>query len=150
MFFKIFFHGDVNIRLPPIIMAANNRTRCQHHRKLWVIPSTCLLYQNTFHVRCVPIWNSLPCKAVQAETTAAFQMAGLPIITFCHILLMKSHVCRLVNYYLSAVLFCTELEVLKARLPQNRPRCSKCHNFIYGLDLSTNHQDLANTGGFAH
>ncbi len=58
MFFKI-FHGQVNIPLPPIIMAADNQTRCLHHYKLWVIPSACLLYQNTFYVRYVPIWNCL-------------------------------------------------------------------------------------------
>ncbi len=41
----------------------------------WTSRTLGLLY-----VRCVPVWNCLPCKAVEVETTAAFQMVSLPII----------------------------------------------------------------------
>ena len=79
MFFKI-FNGHVNIPLPPAIVAADNRTRCLHEHKLRVIPSTCLLYQNSYYVRCIPIWNNLPHQAVCAATVKAFQSAALPAI----------------------------------------------------------------------
>jgi hypothetical protein len=38
MFFKI-NNGHVNIPLPPVIVAADNRTRCLHDNKLRVIPA---------------------------------------------------------------------------------------------------------------
>ena len=79
MFYKI-FNGLVNIPLPPVIVAADNRTRCLHEHKLRVIPSSCLLYQNSYYVRCVPTWNNLPQRAVHADTVTAFQSATLPAI----------------------------------------------------------------------
>ncbi len=53
MFFKIYHHdhSHVNILLPPIIMAADNRTRCLHHHKLRVIPSACLVY-HVYQILC--------------------------------------------------------------------------------------------------
>ena len=79
MFYKI-CNGLVNIPLPPVIVAADNRTRCLHEHKLRVIPSSCLVYQNSYYVRCIPTWNNLPQRAVHADTVTAFQSAALPAI----------------------------------------------------------------------
>ncbi len=56
-----------NIPLPPIIMAVDNWARWAHHHNLWLIPSACLVYQNTFYMRCVPVWNHLPHKTVYKQ-----------------------------------------------------------------------------------
>ena len=79
MFYKV-YHGQVGISLPPSIYAADNRTRCLHEFKLRTIPANCLLYQHSFYVRCIPVWNALPMNAVTAATAKVFQSAALPVI----------------------------------------------------------------------
>ena len=79
MFFKI-HHGLMHISLPVIITTADARTRRQHKHKLRTLPATCKPYQQSFYVRCIPLWNALTEEAVTASTTEVFQRAAIPVI----------------------------------------------------------------------
>ena len=80
MFFKV-YHGFVGIQLPAIIIKADTRTRCHHEFKLRAVPASCLIYQHSFYVRCIPVWNSLPQHAVSAPSVESFQKAAMPVIS---------------------------------------------------------------------
>ena len=79
MFFFI-HHGLMHISLPVIITTADARTRRQHKHKLRTLPATCTPYQQSFYVRCIPLWNALTEEAVTASTTEVFQRAAIPVI----------------------------------------------------------------------
>ena len=82
MFFKI-HHGLMHISLPVIMTTADARTRRQHKHKLRTLPATCTPYQQSFYVRCIPLWNALTElteEAVTASTTEVFQRAAIPVI----------------------------------------------------------------------
>ena len=63
LFYKI-KHGLVGIILALVLILADSRTRCQNTNKLRVVTSTCLTYQYSYFVRCVPVWNHLQCTSV--------------------------------------------------------------------------------------
>ena len=48
----------MRISLPVIITTADTRTRRQHKHKLRTLPATCTSYQQSFYVRCTPLWNA--------------------------------------------------------------------------------------------
>ena len=79
MFYKV-YHGHVGIPFPSHIQAADKRTRGQHEAKLRLTQSTCQIYQHSFYVRCLPVWNTLPKNAIYAATVRSFQTAALPTI----------------------------------------------------------------------
>ena len=79
LFYKI-KHGLVGITLPLVLIPADSRTRCQNTDKLRVVTSSCLTYQYSYFVRCVPFWNHLPQSAIDAQTVAQFQTAAFPTI----------------------------------------------------------------------
>ena len=71
----------MHISLPVIITTADARTsRCQHKHKLRTLPATCTPYQQSFYVRCIPLWNALTEEAVTASTAELFQRAAIPVI----------------------------------------------------------------------
>ena len=64
------------ITLPLVLIPANSRTRCQNTDNLRVVTSSCLTYQYSYFVRCIPVWNHLPQSAIDAQTVAQFQTAA--------------------------------------------------------------------------
>ena len=79
LFYKI-KHGLEGIALPYVLIPINSRTRCQNTNKLQVVTSSCLTYQYSYFVLCVPVWNHLPQSAIDARTIAQFQTAAFPTI----------------------------------------------------------------------
>ena len=59
LFYKI-KHGLVGITLPLVLIPADSRTRCQNTNKLRVVTSSCLTYQYSYFVCCVPVCNRRP------------------------------------------------------------------------------------------
>ena len=67
--------------LPVIITTADARTRRQHKHKLRTLPAVILrTLQQSFYVRCIPLWNALTEEAVTASTAEVFQRAAIPVI----------------------------------------------------------------------
>ena len=55
----LILHGLMRISLPVIITTADVLTRRQHKHKLRTPPATCTPHQQSFYVRCIPLWNAL-------------------------------------------------------------------------------------------
>ena len=67
--------------LPVVITtAADARTRRQHKHQLRTLPATCTPYQQSFYVRCIPLWDALTEEAITASTAEVFQRAATPVI----------------------------------------------------------------------
>ena len=79
-FFKI-HHILVCISLPTIIYTADVCTRRHHKYKPRTLPASCMIYQHSFYVCSIPMWNSLTQEAVMAATAEEFQKAIIKIIT---------------------------------------------------------------------
>ena len=79
MFFKI-HHGLMHISLPVSITTADARTRRQHKHNLRTLTATCTPYQQSFYVRCIPLWNALTEEAVTASTAEVFQRSAILVI----------------------------------------------------------------------
>ena len=78
--FFFIHHGLMHISLPVIITTADASTRRQHKHKLRTLPATCTPYQQSFYVRCIPLWNALTEEAVTASTAEVFQRTAIPVI----------------------------------------------------------------------
>ena len=70
----------MRISLPDIITIADARTRRQHKHKLRTLQATCTPYQQSFYVRCIPLWNALTEEAVIESTAEVFKRAAIPVI----------------------------------------------------------------------
>ena len=74
----------------------DSRNRCQNTNTLQVVTSSCLTYQYSYFVLCVPVWNHLPQSAIDAQTIAQFQTAAFPTIRalYCYShLVYKCSIC---------------------------------------------------------
>ena len=79
MFYKI-QHGFVNIGFPTAVAPSYTATRQNHEHKYMAIQANTQVYKNSYFVRTVPVWNSLPVTAVKAANVAQFQAACLPVV----------------------------------------------------------------------
>ena len=79
MFYKI-QHGFVNISFPTAVAPSYTATRQNHEHKYMAIQANTQVYKNSYFVRTVPVWNSLPATAVKAANVAQFQAACLPVV----------------------------------------------------------------------
>ena len=70
----------MHISLPVIITTTDVRIRRQHKHKLRTLPATCTSFQQSFYVRCIPLWNALIKEAATASTAEVFQRAAIPVI----------------------------------------------------------------------
>ena len=89
----------MHISLPVIITTAVARTRRQHKHKLRTLPATCTPYQQSFYVRCIPLWNALTEEAVTASTAEMFPESRHPSHSYIDILVD----CFSVNHGLPAL-----------------------------------------------
>ena len=74
MLFKI-YHALVLV----INIAADDRTRWHNEYRLRILLVSCLIYQTSFYIRPIPMWNALNQRAVAAAVAEAFQRPALPV-----------------------------------------------------------------------
>ena len=83
MFHRI-HHGNVNITFPEAVKPAPNRSRrkqiMQHQYGYQQLQCNNQIFQYSFYVRIIPIWNLLPATAVTLTDSKLFQAAAMPTI----------------------------------------------------------------------
>ena len=78
-FFKI--HNQlINIHLPPILQKPSRSCRLSHPLQYLQLQPNNMIFQYSFFVRVIPVWNLLPAQAVTAPDIASFQAAALPVL----------------------------------------------------------------------
>ena len=84
MMFKA-VHNLNRLTLPASVNLVHSGTQSNHTYKFRHIFVHSNAYKFSFFPRTIPLWNSLPMSAVNANTTAAFQSNAIPIIRsqFC-------------------------------------------------------------------
>ena len=78
-FFKI-HQRLLRISLHTIAVTTYARIRRHHEFKLRTLPASCMIYQRSFYVSSISMWNSLTQEAVTTPTAEAFQKAALEVI----------------------------------------------------------------------
>ena len=68
----------MRISQPVIITTADARARHQHKRIPRIRPAICTTYQQSFYVRCIPIWGVLTEGAVTESTAENVAENPLP------------------------------------------------------------------------
>ena len=65
--------GRVAVQAEGTLLPADSRTRHKHKHKYRHLPATCNQCLNSFFVKTIPDWNSLPEACITADTVTAFQ-----------------------------------------------------------------------------
>ena len=65
--------GRVAVQAEGTLLPADSRTRHKHKHKYRHLPATCNQCLNSFFVKSIPDWNSLPEACITADTVTAFQ-----------------------------------------------------------------------------
>ena len=65
--------GRVAVQAEGTLLPADSRTRHRHKHKYRHLPATCNQSLNSFFVKTIPDWNSLPEACITADTVTAFQ-----------------------------------------------------------------------------
>ena len=90
MMFKV-VHNLNRLTLPASINLVHSCTRSNQPYKFRHIFAHSNAYKVSFFPRTIPLWNSLPMSAVNANMTAAVQSNAIPII--------RSQFCQAMSYF---------------------------------------------------